>query len=195
MPKEFTDIEKERIISALREQGQKLFVSRGIKKVTIDELAKCAQIAKGSFYSFYKTKEELILDISNFYQQKLFDDLEPILSNKLHSNKKKVILFMKTALEKYNDYPFLSMIDSEVIEMLYRRLPREKVEMELHSDILRCEIFEKQNIRFNYPLPIVVKVLQKTIIACIQNQEDEDNNITTDILLEGIAEKVVKDNE
>lgn len=192
MPRGFTDVEKERIITALREQGQKLFVSRGIKKVTIDELAKSAQIAKGSFYSFYKTKEELILDISNFYQQKLFDDLEPILSNKVHSNKKKVFLFMKMALEKYNDYPFLSMIDSEVIELLYRRMPKEKVEMELHSDILRCEIFEKHNILFNYPMPVVVKLLQKTIIACIQNKEDEDNNTVTDILLESVVEKVVK---
>lgn len=195
MPKSFTDVERERIIASLREEGQKLFVSRGIKKVTIDDLANAAHIAKGSFYTFYKTKEELFLDISSFYQQKLFNDLEPILTNSEYSNKKKVFLFLKSALDKLNEYPLLSTINSEVIELLYRRLPQEKVDMELRDDILRLEVFGKHGISFNYPHPIIAKVLQNTLLACIQNQRDSDNDVTVEIMLESVVEKVVKENE
>lgn len=195
VPKGFTETEKERIITILREEGQKLFVSHGIKKVTIDELASAAHIAKGSFYSFYQTKEELFLDISTYYQQKLFNDLESILSFDNYSDKKKVFLFLKTALEKLTEYPLLGMVNSEIIELLYRKLSQEKVDAELKSDILRLEIFENHKIRFNYPHPIVAKVFQKAMIACIQNQSDSDNSIITDILLQSIVEKVVKDYE
>lgn len=195
MPKGFSEIEKERIIATLREEGQKLFVTHGIKKVTIDELANAAHIAKGSFYSFYRTKEELFLDISSYYQQKLFYDLEPILNDENCSNKQKVLLFMKTALEKLNDYPLLGIINSEIIELLYRKLPQEKVDQELNADILRFEIFNKHNIKFKYPASIVVKVLQNAMITCIQNQDDEDNNFMTEILLGGIVEKVVSEDE
>lgn len=195
MPKSFTDIERERIIASLREEGQKLFVARGIKKVTIDDLANAAHIAKGSFYTFYKTKEELFLDISSFYQQKLFNDLEPILANSEYSNKKKVFLFLKSALDKLNEYPLLSMINSEVIELLYRRLPQEKVDMELRDDILRLEVFGKHGISLNYPHPIIAKVLQKTLLACVQNQTDSDNDVIAEIMLESVVEKVVKENE
>jgi hypothetical protein len=135
------------------------------------------------------------LDISNFYQQKLFNDLEPILLLDNCSDKKKVFLFLETALEKLNEYPLLNMVNSEVIELLYRKVPKEKVDMELDSDILRLEIFEKYKIRFNYPLPIVAKIFQNAIITCIQNRADEDYIITTEILLESITEKVVKDYE
>ncbi|WP_434509760.1 TetR/AcrR family transcriptional regulator [Desulfitobacterium sp. AusDCA] len=195
MPKGFTEVEKERIIAALREEGQKLFVSRGIKKVTIDDLTQAAHIAKGSFYLFYKTKEELFLDISSFYQQKLFEDLEPILGREGYSNRQKVFAFLKTALEKLEEYPLLNMVDAEVVELLYRKLPREKVDMELQSDLLRLEIFAKHKIQFNYPLPVVVKVFQKAILAGLQDQADGDNHLVTEILLESVIEKVVKNNE
>jgi AcrR family transcriptional regulator len=193
MPKGFTEIEKERIRTSLREEGQKLFVSRGIKKVTIDDLTKTAHIAKGSFYLFYQTKEELFLEITSYYQQKIFDDLEPILSAANGSSKDKVLLFLKAALNKFNDYPLLGIIDAEVMELLYRKLPPEKVDAELRSDISRLEIFKKHQISFNYPLPIVVKILQKTIAACRYNQADIDNAVLTDILLESIVEKVVNE--
>lgn len=195
MPKGFTEVEKERIVATLREEGQKLFVSHGIKKVTVDELASAAHISKGSFYAFYKTKEELFLDISSFFQQKIFDDLEPLLLQDNSSNKKKVVLFMKTALEKLKEYPLLKMMNSETIELLYRKLPEEKVNAELKSDILRLEIFSKHQIEFNYPASIVVKVLQNVMIACIRNQEDEDNPLVSEILLEGAVEKVVRDDK
>ena len=52
MPK-FSDAEKEIIKQKLMQEGERLFTSYGIKKVTIDEIVQAAGIAKGSFYSFY----------------------------------------------------------------------------------------------------------------------------------------------
>ncbi|MDF2557888.1 MAG: hypothetical protein K0R71_1716 [Bacillales bacterium] len=194
MPRGFTQSEKDQIKDLLRKKGQELFVSQGLKKVTIDELASAAHIAKGSFYTFYKTKEELFLDISGYYQQKLFDELEPILAANLPS-KKRVSLFLKTALERMKDYPLLGMVNSEVVELLYRKLPQEKVDAELKDDILRADIFKKYNIHFHYSIEIVIKTLQIAVLACIQNQSDHDNSQVVEILIESIVEKVVRDDE
>ena len=183
MPRAFTQSEKNRIISLLREKGQELFVSQGLKKVTIDELASAAHIAKGSFYTFYKTKEELFLDISGYYQQKLFDELEPILASNTFPKKRRVALFIKTAMDRLRDYPLLGMVNSEIIELLYRKLPQEKVDAELKDDILRAEIFKKYNIHFHYPLEIVIKIFQRVVVSCIQNQFDSDNSQVAEILL------------
>lgn len=45
---------------ALLDAGLELFLVRGIENVTIDEIAKRAKMAKGSFYRYFKSKEELV---------------------------------------------------------------------------------------------------------------------------------------
>jgi AcrR family transcriptional regulator len=51
----------------LREKIQKtslvLFSKYGIKKTTIDDVAKATGVAKGTFYLFYSSKEELIFEL------------------------------------------------------------------------------------------------------------------------------------
>lgn len=47
MPR-FSEREKERIRSKLYAEGERLFTAHGIKKVTIDDLAEAAGIAKAS---------------------------------------------------------------------------------------------------------------------------------------------------
>jgi len=45
---------------ALCRAGLELFLERGIEAVTIDELAKGAGVAKGSFYRYFKDKKDLV---------------------------------------------------------------------------------------------------------------------------------------
>lgn len=59
MPKAFSEEEKGRIHGRLLEAGRKRFTRYGLKKTTIEELAGAAGIAKGSFYLFFDSKEEL----------------------------------------------------------------------------------------------------------------------------------------
>jgi len=59
MPKAFSEEEKTRIRGRLLEAGRKRFTRYGLKKTTIEELAGAAGIAKGSFYLFFDSKEEL----------------------------------------------------------------------------------------------------------------------------------------
>ena len=61
MPR-FTERERARIEQCLLEEGKRLFIIHGLKKVTIDDIVKAVSIAKASFYKFYEGKEYLFLE-------------------------------------------------------------------------------------------------------------------------------------
>ncbi|MFF4417823.1 TetR/AcrR family transcriptional regulator [Streptosporangium sp. NPDC001559] len=59
----FTTEEKARITRVLLDAGEELFTTQGLKKTSLEELVAPAGIAKGSFYSFFDSKESLYLEI------------------------------------------------------------------------------------------------------------------------------------
>lgn len=59
MPKIFKEEDRELIREALLDKGKELFSQFGLKKTTVEELADAAGIAKGTFYHFFGSKEEL----------------------------------------------------------------------------------------------------------------------------------------
>ena len=63
MPRKFTDREKEYLYKTIHSKGKELFLRYGIKKTSIDEIVRNVGIAKGSFYKFYRTKEEMFFAI------------------------------------------------------------------------------------------------------------------------------------
>ena len=77
MPRAFTKEEKQKLRASLIEAGRKCFVKYGMKKTTVDDLAKTAGVARGSFYQFFKSKEALFLDL--FLQE------IPALMTRLHT--------------------------------------------------------------------------------------------------------------
>ncbi|MFR3729685.1 TetR/AcrR family transcriptional regulator [Lacrimispora sp.] len=63
MGKAFTDKERADVQGTLRRIGLKLFAEKGIKGVSIRDLTSEAGIAQGSFYTFYKDKEDFLIDL------------------------------------------------------------------------------------------------------------------------------------
>ena len=63
MPRAFNDREERQIRARLRKDGRKLFAARGVLKTSIEEIARSAGIAKGSFYKFYGSKELLFFEL------------------------------------------------------------------------------------------------------------------------------------
>jgi AcrR family transcriptional regulator len=70
--------EKEMKKNAILKAARKLFFAKGFKSVTVDSIAKKAELSKGSVYLHYKSKDEiysqiLLSDIDKFQQR--FSDL------------------------------------------------------------------------------------------------------------------------
>ncbi len=65
MAKAFTEKEREEIRRRLQDEGLRQFKEKGLKKVSVRELTQAAGIAQGGFYTFYESKEALLLDCVN----------------------------------------------------------------------------------------------------------------------------------
>jgi AcrR family transcriptional regulator len=77
VPRAFNDDEIARIRAALLKSGRASFLERGLRGTTIGQLITSAGIGKGSFYQFFKSKEELFLE--------LFSEEIPAMVARLHA--------------------------------------------------------------------------------------------------------------
>lgn len=70
MPTPFTGKQQEEIREQLFHAGIHLSRTLGVKRMTVAKLTSACGIAKGSFYSFYASKEEFILALADYADRK-----------------------------------------------------------------------------------------------------------------------------
>lgn len=76
MGKAFTENEKEKIRIKLLETGVEMFHDNSVRAVNIRELTRRAGISQGGFYTFYKDKDELVMDIIRYRSRQKIHDIE-----------------------------------------------------------------------------------------------------------------------
>ena len=65
MPRAFDETEKARIRERLMKAGLQRFSAQGIRATRVDDISRDAGIAKGSFYVFFSSKEDLFMSIAD----------------------------------------------------------------------------------------------------------------------------------
>jgi len=78
-PRALTEEEKCRICNRLLEKGKELVLFHGIKKVSVDEIAKAAGVAKGTFYQHFGSKEEYLLELIEANERQVFSRAEQMI--------------------------------------------------------------------------------------------------------------------
>ena len=132
-PKAFTEEEKKIVHSKLIEAAMRFLATTGIKKTTVEELAKAAGISKGAFYIFYESKELLFLDALEEEQAKIHEAI--ITSMQKYEDKKQG--FIAVVSEMYRHFMsntwMLSLANDEY-EVLLRRVPQERIAAHIALD-------------------------------------------------------------
>jgi AcrR family transcriptional regulator len=80
VPRIFTEADRAAIREALVEAGREQFLRFGLRKTNIEELARAAGIAKGTFYHFFDSKEDLCMEIFDREETAMRKEVEAILS-------------------------------------------------------------------------------------------------------------------
>jgi len=135
MPKSFTSRESQIIQDALIMKGKDLFVNQGLKKTTVDDLAAAAGIAKGSFYKFFPSKEELYMSILEKEEKELRMNLKEdlIQGNSLKAEGIK-IFFMNFILFMNTSPLILKMFQEQALDYLVRKLEPSRIQKHMESD-------------------------------------------------------------
>jgi|SRR5271157_2153058 len=134
MPKGFTEHEKELIGKRLVEQGYKLFSTYGLKKTNVEELAEAAGISKGAFYLFYESKEALFMDVTELAEQQFRQQVLAVIDLPGPSPRARFLAVLQVAFGLLKTIPILQFFSSRDYDVLFRRVPAEKLQQHLASD-------------------------------------------------------------
>lgn len=120
MPKIISEQEKMQIKNAMYVKGIELIRKKGMKRVTVEDIAAAVQIAKGSFYAHYSSKEEFLYRTIKHNEQALLDRILELEASSY--NFKDKIIHALHALYLAPDSLALYVQASD-LEYLMRKLP------------------------------------------------------------------------
>lgn len=124
----FTESEKEQIRQCLLNKGKELFQKYGLAKTSIDDLVHACGVAKGSFYKFFSSKEELFYIILNNQEEvtnrligeHLREDLPP---------RELISSFLHMAFQMADENPLLQQwFQDKEFQRVIRKLPKHLIE-------------------------------------------------------------------
>lgn len=134
MPTEFSDQEKQRILETLIAEGRRLFSKYGLKHTAIAELCRAAGIAKGSFYAFFNSKEDLfmaVLDREEEFRHQLLEEIY----QEAPDTRSALELLITRGLKFVEQSEFLQQLYTEdTYPQLLRKLGKERLEAHQHKD-------------------------------------------------------------
>ncbi len=122
MPKIVSEVEREQVRKAIYQNTVALIRHKGIKGVTVDDIAAAVGISKGAFYVYYPSKEAGLYEALKRSEEELFARMEAIMSQELR-DKERIEKFLREVFLAPDSVVFhLSPID---LEALLRKLPPE----------------------------------------------------------------------
>lgn len=120
MPKSFSEHEREAIKASMQKIGAELLRKKGVKHVTVEDIAKSVSIANGSFYAFYKSREELFWDIIKREEQQIVNDILAIAALDADIKTKVHKIFFEVYLK---DGSIVFSLTQPDIEYITRKIP------------------------------------------------------------------------
>jgi TetR/AcrR family fatty acid metabolism transcriptional regulator len=201
-----TENKKDRIIKA----AMQVFAKHGYERGTVSEIAKLANIAKGSFYQYYGSKEEIIYDLFDMVFSKFMSSWKKIVGSDATPEEKIELLIDQTfkdlnnILEEENVTTMILIF--EIMFMLFRKSINDRDNNEIEEffrqyyDIL-IPVFKKGKEQGYFREDLDPKYLAYLIFSMVDGfgihfliQKDNYNVDKTkkyfkDILLNGILKK------
>lgn len=129
------------------EEALKLFLEKGFNETSIDDITKKALISKGSFYTYFKSKEELLYDIV----KELLNNVEKRFYSLIEKEKKDALSYLKdffefniTLANEYSSYVLTFLRDIGFSPKNVRESLRESILKELKEKIKKfLSLFKK----------------------------------------------------
>ena len=124
MPKvSYSEEDRARIRTALITVGLELMAQQGIQHTTVEQIYKKVGISRTFFYSFFQTKEDLIVETLYLQQPKILDYARRLMEDPALSWRDAVRQFLRACC--YGEASGIAVLTIEEQQLLFRRLSRE----------------------------------------------------------------------
>ena len=199
MPKvAYSEQERENIRKSLISVGLDLMAKQGIQHTTVEQIYKSVGISRTFFYSFFPTKEDLIVEALYLQQPKIIEYAQRLMSDTSLNWRQAVKQFLHTCC--YGEKHGIAVLTIEEQQLIFRRLSddgyktfREK-QFRLFGNILECfgikADIEKIALFTNLCLTVMVvrRAIPDTLPLLVPDAADQ----TTDFLLESTVDCLEK---
>ena len=192
----FTDEEKEIIRKKLQKAAKECLQRYGVRKTTVDQMVAMVDISKGSFYSFYSSKEMLFFRVLEEYQIDIMNRLEEQLEqeNQINANQ-----FVQLLYDFYQDFRYsfvFTIFKNHEIELLIRKLPKEIITTHhLLDDRMAEKIVSRINIRESVSVEIVSALFRTIAMSILHIEEIGKKQFDTilKLLIQGIVGQIIEE--
>ncbi len=138
MPKIYTSEERERIENRLLAVAGECLANYGVRRTTVDLITEKAHIAKGSFYLFYDSKEDLFLSLFESFilsiEPMYLEMLESLDENHIATSLTEVFYSIALCYEKNGIYRFFDSENQALIERKVREKKVQRIKGELETN-------------------------------------------------------------
>jgi len=196
MPKHFMEEERTMIHQRLIEEGKEYWKRYGIRRTNLEDLCKAVGISKGSFYSFFDSKELFFMEILENSEKEIKESLMKVMLNQGGSEKQRFIEAFTLAFEEAGRNPWLVnfMANRGEYEYLMCKLPQDVIQKHIEGDdedvekLLKFLGVDERNVEIK-TISAAIRGLFLLLLHEKELGEVPVENVTQ-VLLEGLAERI-----
>ncbi len=128
MPKvAYSKEDRERLRETLVAVGLELMAKQGIQQTTVEQIYKKVGISRTFFYSFFSTKEDLVVETLYLQQPKIIAHVQALMANPDLSWRDAVEQFLHACC--YGEKNGIAVLTIEEQQLIFRRLSKESYQM------------------------------------------------------------------
>lgn len=165
----YSEEDRKRIRAELVRVGLELMTKQGIQHTTVEQIYKKVGISRTFFYSFFPTKEDLIVETLYLQQPKIIEFAGRLMSDADLSWREAVKRFLYACC--YGEKNGIAVLTVEEQQLIFRRLSKESYavfrekQMRLFGEILRCFGIkaEREDIELFTNISLTVMVIRRAV--------------------------------
>lgn len=194
-PRAFTEQEKEMIRGKLLDAAESFLSTTGIKKTTVEDLAKAGGISKGAFYSFYESKEILFWEALMREHARMHDTINEHIGETRIT--REVFVGMVGGMYRgFIQKPWILDLIEGDYEVLMRSIPPELLQQNIEIDNATMHVFE-QSIADNSTVdPMLVSAALRMLFLSVLHRNEIGKEWADEafmLMLDALADHIFKE--
>jgi len=188
----FTSEQRDELRLVMLEAGFPLIKEFGVTHTTITKITEAAGIAKGTFYHFWKNKEEYLADLIKYHREKMLPKLigEDVLSGKRKLGREDARVYFRHLVDKdMSIYAHMTLEDeSNLIHKTSDFDPDEEKESSIAINLLSMLEGVRTDVDF-----LLLANMTKILVLTAEAKEELHESAyekTIDTLIEGILDLI-----
>lgn len=194
----YSEADKGRIRNALITVGLELMAKQGIQHTTVEQIYKKVGISRTFFYSFFSTKEDLVIETLYLQQPKIIEYVQKLMSDPALSWRDAVKQFLYACC--YGEKNGIAILTIEEQQLLFKSLSKEsyqvfrKKQFRLFGEILESFGIKADTAKINLftNLSLTVMVIRRAIPDTLPFFVPEAAEETMDFQLNAIVDALEK---